>query len=173
MIPTSTFIVQPGIAFGILLKACDEVLDHKVTQGIDNTEKKLSDTERFLSILAAMRDVEAKAGLTPNLLTHVSFSVLTISSEADMMDILEACSTMGFTYAETKMRGCLVAVITGTIQQWRDAIVTGTQHSQATIRGGFNQMHDLFVQVGLYQIWSDFEQKAQDDGSYTLIEYKP
>ena len=90
-----------------------------------------------------------------------------------MMDILEACSTMAFTYAETKMRGCLVAVITGTIQQWRDAIVTGTQHSQATIRGGFNQMHDLFVQVGLYQIWSDFEQKAQDDGSYTLIEYKP
>lgn len=173
MTPRSIFIAQPAVAFDSLLMACSETLDYNVTNGIDSTEKKLSDSERFLSILAAIRDPEAPAGLPPNLLTHVSFSVLTISSDVDMMDVLEACSGMAFTYAETKFQGVLVAVITGTMQQWRDAIVTGTKHQQATIRIGFNQMHDLFVQVGLGSIWNDYEQKPQDDGTYTLLEYKP
>lgn len=172
MIPKSTFISQPSVEFGVLLQACDEILGHKVTHGVDSTSKRLSDSERFLSILSAMRDAEARVGFPPNLLTHVSFSVLTVASDVDMMDILEACSGMAFTHAETKMRGILVSVITGTMQQWRDAIVTGTQHSQATIRAGFNQLHDLFVQVGLGSIWNDYEQKPQDDGTYLLIEYK-
>lgn len=173
MIPHSVFIAQPAVEFDILLKMCDDALDYKVTTGVDNTARKLSDSERFLSILAAIRDPQAPAGLPPTLLTHVSFSVLTVSSDADMMDILEACSGMSFTYAETKMRGMLIAVITGTMQQWRDAIVTGTKHQQATIRAGFNQLHDLFVQAGLCSIWNDYEQKPQDDGTYVLLEYKP
>ena len=168
----STFIAQPSVAFPVLLQACDEVLGHKVTHAIDNTEKNLSDAERFLSILAAMRDANAPAGLPPNLLTHVSFSVLTVADGCDMMDILESCSGMAFTHAETKLRNVLVVVITGTVQQWRDAIVTGTNHSQATVRAGFNQMHDLFVQAGLVSVWNDYEQKPQDDGTYLLIEYK-
>lgn len=168
----SVFISQPAVAFPVLLQACDEVLGHKVTHGVDNTAKKLSDAERFLSILAAIRDAEAEVGFPPNLLTHVSFSVLTVADQADMMDVLESCSGMPFTHAETKMRGALVAVITGTVQQWRDAIVTGTNHIQPSIRAGFNQIHDLFVQVGLSAVWKDYEQKPNDDGTYLLIEYK-
>lgn len=168
----STFIAQPAVAFPVLLQACDEVLGHKVTHGVDNTAKNLSDAERFLSILAAMRNVAAPVGFPLNLLTHVSFSVLTIANEVDMMDILESCSGMPFTQTETKMRNVLVAVITGTVQQWRDAIVTGTNHEELAIRAGFDQMHDLFVQVGLASVWNDYEQKPQDGGSYSLIEYK-
>lgn len=173
MIPHSVFVAQPAVEFDILLATCNKTLDYKVTTGIDTTARKLSDSERFLSILAAIRDPEAPAGFPPNLLTHVSFSVLTVSSDDDMMDILESCSGMSFTYAETRVRGVLVAVITGTMQQWRDAIVTGTKHQQSTIRAGFNQLHDLFVQVGLCSIWNDYEQKPQDDGTYVLLEYKP
>ena len=89
-----------------------------------------------------------------------------------MIDMLESCSGMAFTYAETKMRGALVSVITGNVQQWRDAVVTGTNHRQTTIRTGFNQIHDLFVQAGLASVWNKYEQKPQGDGSYLLIEYK-
>ncbi len=172
MLPNSTFVAKPDVSFPVLLQVCDEVLNHKVTSGVDSTPKKLSDTEKFLSILAALRDATAPAGLPPNLLTHVSFSVLTVADEADMMDILEACSGMPFTYSETKVRNILIAIVTGTMQQWRDAIVTGTKHSVPTVRGGFNQLHDLFVQAGLCSIWSSYEQKPQDDGTYQLLEYK-
>jgi hypothetical protein len=173
MIPRSIFVAQPAVAFSVLLDTCNEILDHSVTAGIDATARQFSDAERFLSILAAMREQDAPASLAPNLLTQVSFSVLTVSDGADMMDILEACSGMAFTHAETKLRSILVAVITGTVQQWRDSIVTGTQHLQPTIRHGFNQLHDLFVQAGLGTVWNDYEQKIHDDNSYTLIEYKP
>ncbi len=168
----STFIAQPSVAFNVLLQVCDEVLEHKVTTGVDNTAKNLSDAERFLSILAAMRDEQAPAGLPPMLLAHVSFSVLTVADEVDTLDILESCSGMAFTHTETKMRQVLVVVITGTVQQWRDAIVTGTNHKQQTVRVGFNQIHDLFVQEGLTAVWNDYEQKPQDDGTYLLLEYK-
>jgi hypothetical protein len=168
----STFIAQPSVAFPVLLQACDEVLGHAVTHGVDNTAKNLSDAERFLSILAAMRNAEAPVGFPPNLLTHVSFSVLTIADKIDMMDILEACSGMAFTHTETKLRDVLVVVITGTVRQWRDAIVTGTNHNQLVLREGFNQIHNLFVAAGLASVWNDYEQKPQDDGTYLLIEYK-
>lgn len=173
MIPRSIFVAQPAVAFPVLLQACDEMLVHKVTQSVDDTVKRLSDSERFLSILAAMSDSQALVGLPPNLLTHVVFSVLTVATDVDMLDILESCSGMPFTHTETKARGCVIAVITGSLQQWRDAVVTGTKHNQMTIRSGFNQIHDLFVQAGLCSIWNDYEQKPQDDGTYTLIEYKP
>jgi len=168
----STFIAQPSVDFPVLLQICDEVLGHKVTCAIDNTEKNLSDAERFLSILAAMRDANAPAGFPSNLLMHVSFSVLTVADGSDMMDILESCSGMAFTHVETKLRTVLIVVITGTVQQWRDAIVIGTNHVQMTVRAGFNQMHDLFVQAGLVSVWNDYEQKPQEDGTYLLIEYK-
>jgi len=168
----STFIARPAVDFDVLLQACDEVLDHKVTHGVDNTAKNLSNAERFLSILAATQDVEAPASLPPALLAHVSFSVLTVVDEIDILDILESCSGMSFTRAETKIRQVLLVILSGTIQQWRDAIVTGTNHSQLTIRAGFNQMHDLFVQEGLSAVWNDYEQKSQADGTYLLLEYK-
>lgn len=172
MIPRSIFIVRPSISFDILLKACDEALDHKVTIGIDATSKKLSDTERFLSILSAMRDSHASVEFPPSLLTHVSFSVLTVADSLDMIDILEACSGMSFTYSETKLRNTLITIITGTMQQWRDAIVTGTKHQQAVVRAGFCQIHNLFVQAGLCSVWHNYEQKPMDDGTYKLLEYK-
>lgn len=172
MVPHSTFVAQPAVAFDILLKACDEALDHSVTIGVDSTTKQLSDSERFLTILSALRDASAPASFPPNLLTHVSFSVLTVASDVDMLDILECCSGMAFTHTETKMRGVMIAVITGTVQQWRDATVTGSKHWQSSIRVGFNQIHDLFVQVGLCSVWSSYEQKVQTDGTYQLIEYK-
>jgi len=169
---TSIFIAQPNVSFDILLKACADTLDHKVTESIDNTLKQLSDSEKYLSILAAIRDANASVNLTPNLLTHITFSVLTVATDVDMMDVLEACSGMAFTHAETKMRGGLIAVITGTMQQWRDAIITGSQHSQGIIRGGFDQLHDLFIQAGLGTVWNDYESQTQSDGTYKLIEHK-
>jgi hypothetical protein len=173
MLPKSIFISQPSVAFSALLGACDELLDYSVTRGIDNTSKRLSDSEKFLSILSSFKGDIPATGFPPNLLTHVSFSVLTAACEADMMDILESCSGMPFVYAETKMRSIIATVITGTMQQWRDAVVAGSNHAEHSIRSCFNQIHDLFVQVGLHSVWDDYEQQPGSDGTYGFIEYKP
>ena len=171
MVPQSTLINAPSVDFGTLINAADQVLGRSVCAGVDSTAKKLSDAERFLSLLAALKDIHSPVGLPPNLLTHVSFSVLTIASELDMLDILEACSGMPFTQTETTMRGTVLAVISGTLQQWRDAVVSGSQeHQQPNVRLGFNQIQNVFVGAGLGSCWNNFEQKLLHNG-YTLIEY--
>lgn len=172
MIPQSTLINAPSVDFSTLINAADKVLGRSVCEGVDKTSKNLSDAERFLSILAALKDVQSPVGLPPNLLTHVSFSVLTMASDLDMMDILESCSGMPFTQTETTMRGVVLAVISGTLQQWRDAVVTGAQeHQQPNVRVGFNQIHNVFVAAGLGSCWNSYEQKPLNTG-YTLLEYK-
>jgi hypothetical protein len=169
----SMFISSPSVAFQALLQACHESLTHAVTEGINSTIKNLSDTERFLTILAAIRDPKAKPGFPPNLLNHASFSILTFAPMEDTLDLVEVCSGMPITHAPTKLRNMLMVVTTGTLSQWRDAVVTGTEHSEFSIREGFNEIHNLFVQANLNSVWNDFEQKPQSDGTYKLIEYRP
>lgn len=173
MVPQSTLITAPSVEFGKLISACEQALGRSVCEGVDNTSKKLTDAERFLSILSAMKDSNSPVGLPPHLLAHVSFSVLTIAGELDMADILEVCSGMPFCYTGTKARGVVMLVITGTLTQWRDAVVSGSGANQvSSVRMGFNQIHNLFVGHGLGPIWNDYEQKPLNDG-YTLLEFKP
>jgi hypothetical protein len=172
MVPQSTLVTAPSVQFGTLISICEQAMDRSVCKGVDNTSKHLSDAEKFLSILASLKDITSPVGLPPNRLTLVSFSVLTIASDLDMLDILEACSGMPFIQTETSMRGMNLSIISGTLHQWRDAVVSGSHSKQPNVRLGFNQMHNLFVGVGLGQVWNKYEQQPLDKG-YKLIEFKP
>jgi hypothetical protein len=159
MIPHSALVTQPSLAIEQLVLACTQLFNHKVAAGIDSSPRNLSDAEKFLAILAAMREPGAPASLPPDLLKHVTFSVLTVAEERDLVDILTICSGMSTTVAETKGRGIMAVVVTGTLDQWRDAVVTGcNQRSQFEVCSGFNQIHSLFVGAGLGAIWKGYKQ---------------
>lgn len=159
MIPRSVLVTQPSLSVENLAVACSQLFDHKVVEGVDKSVRKLSDAERFLSIIDAMRRPDAPVGLNPDLLKHVTFSVLTVAMEEDMLAILEICSGMSATLADTKGRGIMAAVITGTLNQWRDAVVAGCRrHVVYEVRSGFNQIHSLFVGSGLGAVWRGYKQ---------------
>ena len=159
MTPRSALVTQPALSVETLAVACSQLFDHKPVDGVDKSVRKLSDAERFLSIIDAMRCPDAPVGLSPDLLKHVSFSVLTVALEQDMLSILEVCSGMSVTLADTKGRGIMAGVITGTLDQWRDAVVAGcSRHIIAEVRAGFNQIHSLFVGAGLGSIWKGYKQ---------------
>ena len=124
-----------------------------------NEHRNLHDAEKFLSCLAAMKTQDAQVGLSPHLLTHVTFSVLLAAAERDMQDILECCSGMPFVIADTVARGVQAAVVTGTLAQWRDAVISGCQHSvEVTVRALFNKILNLFEAVNL-NVWRDCNRK--------------
>ena len=134
--------------------------------------RELSEPEKFLSCLAALRDQKAPAGLTPNLLSHVSFSVFVVADERDMLDILERCAGMPFVTAETTVRGVTAAVVTGTLAQWRDAVAAGSVHeAEPSVRAGFNKVYGLFCGAGL-NVWGDYRTREAPDRTL-LLEYKP
>ena len=170
MVPQSVLVVQPAVMLQNLVGACSEIMGHNVVEAVDASVRKLSDAEIFLSVLSAIKEPGSPTGLPADMLGHVKFSVLTVADERDMLDVVAECSGMEFVIGETKMRGIQVAVISGTLDQWRDAISRGcSRHVLPGIRAGFNQLHGLFVGAGLGDIWHGFRQHEAGDKHTFLL----
>ena len=169
MIPQSILIQQPAVDLATLVGACSQIFDHNVAEGIDKDRRKLHPAEKLLSVLDAMRHPGIPVGLPTDLLEHVSFSVLTVAAFDDMLDILGVCSGMQTVVTVTKEQGILVAMLTGTLRQWRDAVAQGCHEVQhPTIRAGFNQIYSLFVGHSLGGVWKNFRQKPTDHNTFLL-----
>jgi hypothetical protein len=173
--PTSVVLLisQPNIDFTTFLGLAHKVLGYSPSANVDQSRLDHSDAERFLSCLAALRDPNAPAGITPNLLAHVSYTVLMMADERDLIDILEATAGIPVVTSETLARNVMLAILTGTLAQWRDAVVSGsTRAAEFNVRQTFCQIMSLFEQAGLGKVWKDYQSKPLDDNTFYL-EYKP
>jgi len=169
MPPSVVLIQQPKIDFDTLLTLTNKLLGYSPAAKIDQSRLEHSDAERFISCLAALRDPNAPAGITPNLLGHASYSALIAADERDVLDILEAVSGMHFVVAETVSRGVMLAVVTGTLAQWRDAVKTGTsQNGELNVRACWCHIMSLFTQAGLANLWKDCVTKPLKDNTFYL-----
>ena len=164
----AVLIIKPHIDFKTLLGLSSEALGYKPTEKSDAGLLDVSDTERFISALAAIRDPKSPAGLIAGLLTHVSFSVFLACEERDMIDVLQSAAGMPFVVADTVARGVQVAVISGTLAQWRDAVSNGsTLTTEGEVRLCFNRIHSLFEGAGL-DVWTDFRVHPAEDATFYL-----
>jgi hypothetical protein len=170
--PEVMLLSTPAFNFRAFPGACRQVLGYSPLRAVDASPRQMSDTEKFLSSLAAFRDQKAPAGFAPHLLSHVSFSIFLIADDRDMRDILEYCSGMSFITADTLARGVMAAVISGTLAQWRDAVAAGSgRNVESSVRAGFNKIHGLFRGAGL-DVWGDYRTREAADHTL-LLEYKP
>ncbi len=149
MNPEVLLVTTPAVNFRAFLGACLQVLGYSPARAADASPRELSEPEKFLSCLAALRDQKAPAGLAPNLLSHVSFSVFVVADERDMLDILERCAGMPFVTAETTARGVTAAVVTGTwpsgATPWRPGPV---RDAEPSVRAGFNKVYRPLLRRG-------------------------
>ena len=172
-LPEVLLVTSPSCNFGDFLNVCQTVLGYAPSRAVDASRRDLSDPEKFMSCLAAFRDKEARVGYAtnPNFLSHVSFSVLVVARERDLLDMLERCAGMPFVTAETLDRSVLAAVITGTLAQWRDAVVAGSvPEVELSVRVGFNKLYRLFHGAKL-NVWSNYRIHEAPDKTI-LIEQK-
>lgn len=167
MTPQATLIGQTSVDFNTFLGAAYQILGYSPSEAIDKSPLKRSDPERFISCLAAIKHRQAPVGLTPAFLDHVSFSAMVVADERDLIDIV-ACCGMPFVTGETVSRGVLIAVVSGTLSQWRDAIKIGCRpESEADVRHVFNVLHQKFDALGL-DVWRDCQPKSLSDRTYLL-----
>jgi hypothetical protein len=88
------------------------------------------------------------------------------------MDVLECCSSMPFTTAETVARGIDAAVVTGTLAQWKNAVVAGCSPGiEPSVRYLFNKILSLFEAANL-SVWGDCTRKTNRDDNTLLLEDK-
>ncbi|MGD0897607.1 MAG: hypothetical protein ABR915_07205 [Thermoguttaceae bacterium] len=172
MMPDAVLIQVPSIDFRTFIGLSHKVLGRSPAAPSDGCRRELSEAERFLSCLAAMRDERAPVGLSSHLLRHVSFSAFIGADERDMLEILQLCSGMPFVVAETIVRGVQAAVVTGTLAQWRDAVASGCSKSvESSVRRCFNKLHGLFTGAGL-NVWGDYTPRSGPDQTFLLLEDK-
>jgi len=170
--PSVILISKPSVDFHIFIGLSHRALGRSPAAPSDACRRPLSEAERFLSCLAALRDEHAPVGLSPHLLTHVSFSALIGADDRDMLAILELCATMPFVAVETIVRAVQVAVVTGTLAQWKEAVASGCSKGVSTpVRHCFNKLHGLFVAAGL-DVWRDFASRIIPDQTFLLLEDK-
>jgi len=164
----AVLIQRPAIDFTTFLGLSHKMLGYSPASAADRNRRKLHDAERFLSCLAALQDPDASVGLSPHLLTHVSFSVLLATSERDLLDVLGYCAGMPFVAADTVARGIQATVITGTLAQWRDAVISGCQPEvQGSVRALFNKILSIFEAANL-NVWVDCTRRQSKDKTLLL-----
>jgi len=162
-------VQQPSIDFAKLLATSHDMFGYSLSAASDASHKQLSDSERFLSCLSAMKDQNAPVGLLPHLLSHVSFSILIGTDDRDLMDILECCSSMSFTTAYTIIRGVQAAVITGTLLQWKTAVLAGCHETtDPSVRFLFNKILAQFEGANL-SVWSDCTRRNHQEDNTLLL----
>jgi hypothetical protein len=170
---TDAILIQkPEFDFDTFLGLTHKMLGYSLSKAADASHRDLGDVESFLSYLAAMQDEGAPVGLTPNLLPHVSYSVLAVAAEDHMLRILQCAAGMPVVLASTIRPPILAAVITGTLAQWRDAVTSGSTPVVAPeVRYCFNKIHREFAHIGL-NAWEDCNVRVNEADNTFYLEHK-
>ena len=172
MIPEARFIVKPDINFATFVGLSQQALGRSPATKVDASALHPSETERFLSCLAALRDPHAPVGLSPHLLAHVTFSILVAADERDMFDIMQVVAGMPFVVTDTVLRGVQLSVITGNLNQWRDCVISGSVTKvEYNVRAFFNSVMQLFIVNGL-DIWKELKRTSVKDGTFLLTDQR-
>lgn len=172
MQPKVVLISATTVDFKTFIGLSYKVLGYSPAAGADACPRELSDTERYLSCLAAVLNPQAQPGLSPSLLTHASYGVFIVADDRDMLDILQCAAGMPFVLADTTARGVQAAVITGTLGQWRDAVKSGsTPTTEANVRLCYNRIFALFEGAGV-NLWTDQRSRPAPDQVTFLLEDK-
>jgi len=170
MTPEALIILRPEIDFSTFLGVALKVLGHSLASAADASSVKRSDPSRFLSCLSSMRS--DGPDMSPRLLPHLSYSLLIVADEHDILDILECAAGMSFVTTESQVRNVLFAVVTGTLAQWKAAVIAGaSQEIEPTVRYAFNKIQGLFKAEGL-NLWAGYRQRQARDQRTFLLEDK-
>ena len=78
------------------------------------------------------------------------------------------CCGYALCHQRYDLAGIQVAVITGTLAQWRDAVKSGrAARVEVPVRQCFNKIHFLFESAGL-KVWSDCRERPAPDQTFYL-----
>jgi len=172
MIPEVALIEQPSIDFDKLLAIADQTLGYSPARALDSTHRQFSETERFLSLLDAISNEHAKAGLPPRLFGHASFSLMIVANGDDLLKILECAAGTSIVLAETVVSGIYLSVVTGKLSEWRDAVVSGSRQSgsrsSGNVKACYCKIMAIFESLGLADVWKEFVKTPTNDRLFLL-----
>lgn len=172
-----TPLLASNIDWIAYLNDTSNLIGRSPTLGIDSGNLKLSDYSRFLASLGELQSGKEQKPLDIlrnqlNPLKHLFFGFLISGSSSLVFRIMEL-TNLDITTARGKNK-IRVAVVTGNLKQWKDAIIICLDKSlikNFELRWVFNEVLNCFYSVGLRNVFDNYRKKGLEDQTY-LLEYK-
>jgi hypothetical protein len=167
--PNVLLIETPHLDLPTFLSLCEQVLGYSPARAADKSN--LQGFAHLLACLATFRDKDATPSVkgAKDVYNLLHFGFIIASDDYDMAPILEVLGGMPFALTETKLRGVQAAFITGTLPQWRQAVLRGCRQDQTeTIRVCFDKVYLQFQQAGLADAFGKLTKKTLATGTFYL-----
>jgi hypothetical protein len=167
-------ITVPSIDWENYLKDVAELTGHSPTSSIDRSIIKWKDLAKYLISLGEFKgDLDPNSSLrNSSLLSHLFFSFLIDTTASTMFKIMEL-TDLSVSAAVRKNPKGRIAVVSGNLKQWKDAVVSALRSKQnPDVLWIFKECHQVFCEMGLTAVWSDYRKIPVTELTY-LLEYKP
>lgn len=170
-------LLVSSVAWTQFIKNTAELTGHSPTHSIDNSNLKLSDYARYLVTLGEFQSGKQQNPLdvlrdNDHLLRHLSFGFLISGTTSLIFRVMELTDLNVLT-AKGVDKG-RVAVVTGTLEQWKKAIIACLSQKlikNYELRWVFNECLNCFYSAGLRNIFDNYRKKGLEDQTF-LLEYK-
>jgi len=170
-------ILTPDIDWEQFYRLTQSVLGRSTTRGLDAAGRSPGDLASFVSCLGEMQT----PGCSPtsvleepgSLLRHLYFGVLGVCPD-DALQFVNLNSGLAAAVVATAERGYSLALITGSLEDWRVAtICCCVDRSPQWVRMLFNQVLLHFEQIGLQRVWFGYHKVQLPDSSFRLEHRSP
>jgi hypothetical protein len=166
-------LAVPNLDWNALIQTSMRVLGRSPTRGLDAAEQRIGD---YRAYVVALTDL-LSPGVSPHFamqianeaLDHLWYSVMVYASTDELLGLIQGAN---FRMMSAKTVGNLkLAILSGTLSEWRKSIVYYLRtkpESDSEVRRFYGTMIVFFEQLGLGELWMEFEKNLLSDGTFVL-----
>jgi len=162
-------LLVPSMNTASFLTLANEMLGYSPARTADAAGVR--DQTHLLACLSAFRNQSTVPSVKAarDIYDLVSYASLFVADERDMPTILETLGGMPFALTNTKVRGIQTAIASGTLRDWKIAILRGCRADQPDyVRQVFDKIYMQFCDLGLSDAFAIKTRKMLSDKTFTL-----
>lgn len=173
MDPQAFPIAQSVINWGHYLTMMQKATGISLTRSLDRANMPADNLAAFIVTLNELKgDVDSALDALRNsgpFLHHLSVSFVVIAESQTMRDLLEGVD-LHVTIGETLKSGVEIAVVSGNLSQWRNAVIDGcSEGTSYGLRALMGKCMLYFEQAGLHHLWAFFKKTTMHDSTFKLL----
>lgn len=168
---TALLLLVPTMNTPAFLSLSNEMLGYSPGRAADAVG--LKNQQHLLACLASFRNKTAGTTVkaAKDMFDLVSYGCLFAADEIDMAYLLETLGGMPFAVVETRVRGVQSAIASGTLREWKTAVMRGCRQDQPQyVRRTFGKIYTQFCTIGLAEAFPVKNKKSLPDQTFSLEE---
>lgn len=147
-----------------IVKVAKEVLDKSISSEMDGEIKPLVLLSKFFNGDDELKGIREAGAL----LRHLSYGFIVIDT-VDTITRLVSETSVNFKIEDSIKIGIQVAVLSGTMEQWRESLINCLSASSTLeVRIVMNEIMTYFDSIGLHHIFAYYRRRKLTDTTFVL-----